>query len=52
MKHLRTILTLAGVAIAVATPSLAVNTPALAASRDGKCDSGEFCYYYNSNQAG
>jgi murein DD-endopeptidase MepM/ murein hydrolase activator NlpD len=52
MKYLRKILTLAGVAIAVATPVLAVDTPALAASRDGKCDSGEFCYYYNSNQAG
>ncbi len=52
MKHLRKILTLVGVAVAVAAPSLAVDTPALAASRDGKCDSGEFCYYYNSNQAG
>ncbi|MEV4705397.1 peptidase inhibitor family I36 protein [Actinoplanes sp. NPDC049316] len=25
---------------------------ASAADRDGDCDSGEFCYYYNSNQAG
>jgi len=25
---------------------------ASAASRDGTCDSGEFCYYFNSNQAG
>ena len=25
---------------------------AFAADRDGICDSGEFCYYYNSNQAG
>jgi peptidoglycan hydrolase-like amidase len=25
---------------------------ALAAARDGVCDSGEFCYYYNSNEAG
>jgi peptidoglycan hydrolase-like amidase len=25
---------------------------ASAASRDGACDSGEFCYYYNSNEAG
>ncbi|MGS0683683.1 peptidase inhibitor family I36 protein [Nakamurella sp. GG22] len=27
-------------------------TPAFAASRDGHCDAGEFCLYYNSNQAG
>jgi peptidoglycan hydrolase-like amidase len=26
--------------------------PAFAAGRDGNCDSGEFCYYYNSNEAG
>lgn len=26
--------------------------PAQAAARDGVCDSGEFCYYYNSNHAG
>jgi hypothetical protein len=26
--------------------------PASAASRDGVCDSGEFCYYYNSNEQG
>jgi peptidoglycan hydrolase-like amidase len=25
---------------------------ASAAERDGTCDSGEFCYYYNSNEAG
>lgn len=27
-------------------------TPAQAAARNGVCDDGEFCYYYNSNQAG
>lgn len=27
-------------------------TTAAAASRDGICDSGEFCYYYNSDNAG
>ncbi|SNT45734.1 SpoIID/LytB domain protein [Asanoa hainanensis] len=27
-------------------------SPASAAGRDGVCDSGEFCYYYNSNNAG
>ncbi len=26
--------------------------PASAASRDGACNSGEFCYYYNSDEAG
>ncbi|GAA4380927.1 hypothetical protein GCM10023088_44930 [Actinomadura verrucosospora] len=26
--------------------------PASAAARDGKCDSGEFCYYYNSDNQG
>ena len=26
--------------------------PASAASRDGACDSGEFCYYFNSDEAG
>jgi peptidoglycan hydrolase-like amidase len=36
---------------AVATPVL-VMAPANAAGRDGRCDSGEFCYYYNSNQGG
>ncbi|MER7416880.1 CHAP domain-containing protein [Micromonospora peucetia] len=31
---------------------LAVAMPAQAASRDGICDTGEFCYYYNSGHAG
>ncbi|WP_326564081.1 CHAP domain-containing protein [Micromonospora peucetia] len=31
---------------------LAVAVPAQAASRDGICDTGEFCYYYNSGHAG
>ncbi|MEU1810665.1 peptidase inhibitor family I36 protein [Micromonospora aurantiaca (nom. illeg.)] len=41
-----------GAALAMTTSILIVATPASAASRDGVCDSGEFCYYYNSNQAG
>jgi murein DD-endopeptidase MepM/ murein hydrolase activator NlpD len=43
----------AAVTLAAAAP-LAVGTfsPASAAARDGVCDSGEFCYYYNSNNAG
>ena len=35
---------LVGVAVAPGAAS--------AAGRDGVCDSGEFCYYYNSNEAG
>src|SRR4051794_26625573 len=52
MNHLSKTLTLGGLAIAVASPALAASTPAFAASRDGRCDSGEFCYYFNSDQAG
>ena len=33
-------------------PILAAASPAFAAARDGVCDSGEFCYYYNSGEAG
>ncbi|MDL4815090.1 peptidase inhibitor family I36 protein [Actinomadura opuntiae] len=32
--------------------AVAVAGPASAAGRDGVCDSGEFCYYFNSNEAG
>jgi surface antigen len=52
MLRLRKTLTVAGAALAIATSVLTSGTPALAASRDGRCDSGEFCLYYNSNQAG
>ncbi|NBE82506.1 SpoIID/LytB domain-containing protein [Micromonospora rubida] len=38
------VVALAGVAVAPGAAS--------AAGRDGACDSGEFCYYYNSDQAG
>ena len=40
-------LLLAGFAFAVATAA-----PASAAERDGVCNSGEFCYYFNSGEAG
>ena len=33
-------------------PCSATATPAFAASRDGVCDTGEFCYYFNSGEAG
>ena len=41
-------------ALARGRPAIAVAAaaPASAAGRDGVCDSGEFCYYYNSNEAG
>lgn len=38
--------------VAAAILSAVFATPASAAARDGACDSGEFCYYYNSNEAG
>ncbi len=52
MKTIRTALTVAGTALAITVPLIGTSTPAFAASRDGVCDSGEFCYYYNSNEAG
>ena len=52
MNQLSKTLTLGGLAIALASPALAASTPAFAASRDGRCDGGEFCYYFNSDQAG
>ncbi|GAA1182520.1 surface antigen [Kitasatospora gansuensis] len=51
MKNIRTTLAIAGTALAMAVP-LVASTPAFAASRDGVCDSGEFCLYYNSDQGG
>jgi Stage II sporulation protein/Peptidase inhibitor family I36 len=39
-------------AVLLMTGAVALAAPASAASRDGRCDSGEFCYYFNSNEAG
>jgi surface antigen len=50
--QLRKALTVAGTALAITVPFLASVSPAYAAARDGSCDSGEFCYYYNSDEAG
>lgn len=51
--QLREVLTKTGVTIAAAAiATLAVGTPASAAARDGTCDPGEFCYYYNSGHQG
>ncbi|MFC8722606.1 CHAP domain-containing protein [Kitasatospora sp. NPDC057198] len=53
MKNIRTTLTVAGTALAMAVPLVvATSVPAFAAGRDGVCESGEFCYYYNSDNAG
>ncbi len=50
--HLRKAVTVAGAALAITAPLMAAASPAFAAARNGVCDSGEFCLYYNSNQAG
>lgn len=44
----------AAAAIALTAPAIMVATAqsAQAAGRNGTCDSGEFCYYYNSDNAG
>ncbi|MEV4255951.1 peptidase inhibitor family I36 protein [Spirillospora sp. NPDC049652] len=49
LKKALAILAVAGSAFAGAA---AVAGPVSAAGRDGVCDSGEFCYYYNSDLAG
>ncbi|WP_320671651.1 peptidase inhibitor family I36 protein [Patulibacter defluvii] len=45
-------LALAGVAGAVLCATVVAAPSASAAARDGVCESGEFCLYYNSDQAG
>lgn len=53
MRNIRSalaaMLALAAVAVGVTVASAPA---ASAAGRDGKCDAGEFCYYYNSNNRG
>ncbi|MEU7909155.1 peptidase inhibitor family I36 protein [Actinoplanes sp. NPDC049118] len=50
--NIRKGLAVAGAALAVATSILSFSSPASAAGRDGNCDSGEFCLYYNSDNEG
>jgi murein DD-endopeptidase MepM/ murein hydrolase activator NlpD len=45
-------LSLAAAAISLAAPAVVLASPAAAAGRDGTCAAGEFCYYYNSGEAG
>ncbi|GLW65197.1 hypothetical protein Arub01_34410 [Actinomadura rubrobrunea] len=52
MSTLSKILTVTTAAIAFGGAASVLASPASAAARDGKCDSGEFCYYYNSNNQG
>ncbi|MEU7476811.1 peptidoglycan DD-metalloendopeptidase family protein [Lentzea sp. NPDC042327] len=42
----------AAAVLAAASLTALTVTPAAAAARDGVCDSGEFCYFYNSDHAG
>ncbi|MEW9549764.1 peptidoglycan DD-metalloendopeptidase family protein [Nonomuraea sp. NPDC050783] len=52
MRTLTRILTATTTAMALGGAALAVAPPASAAARDGVCDSGEFCYYFNSGNQG
>jgi hypothetical protein len=53
MKNLRKPLAVLAATAALAVPMVATGaTSASAATRDGACNSGEFCYYYNSDEAG
>ncbi|MBO2450897.1 peptidase inhibitor family I36 protein [Actinomadura barringtoniae] len=52
MLGLTKILTATAAAVALGGATVALTTPAQAAARDGACDSGEFCYYYNSDNQG
>src|SRR5689334_16764098 len=52
MSTLSKILTATTAAIALGGAASVFASPASAASRDGVCDSGEFCYYFNSDNQG
>ncbi|GAA0971891.1 hypothetical protein GCM10009555_024010 [Acrocarpospora macrocephala] len=52
MRTLTRILTAATAAMALGGTVLATASPASAANRDGICQAGEFCYYFNSNNQG
>ncbi|MFI6735801.1 peptidase inhibitor family I36 protein [Nonomuraea sp. NPDC050451] len=52
MRTFTRILTAATAAMALGGTVLGTAAPASAANRDGVCDTGEFCYYFNSNNQG
>ncbi|MFC6880259.1 MULTISPECIES: peptidase inhibitor family I36 protein [Actinomadura] len=52
MSKLTRTLTAMTAAVAFGGAAAAMASPASAAGRDGVCDNGEFCYYFNSNNEG
>ncbi|MCP2337981.1 peptidase inhibitor family I36 protein [Actinomadura rupiterrae] len=52
MRTLNKVLTAATAVAALGGTVLATASPAMAAGRNGVCDNGEFCLYYNSGQKG
>ena len=52
MNILRRVTGILAVAVSVLVGIAVAPGAASAAGRDGTCDSGEFCYYYNSGEAG
>ncbi|MFC4533676.1 peptidase inhibitor family I36 protein [Sphaerisporangium dianthi] len=52
MRTLDKILTAAAAATVLGGTVLATASPASAAGRDGVCETGEFCYYFNSGNQG
>ena len=52
IKTLNNFLSATTAALAVGVGIIATASPASAAVRDGVCEDGEFCYYYNSDNAG
>ncbi|ROO90579.1 peptidase M23-like protein [Actinocorallia herbida] len=52
MTKLNKVLSASAAAVALGGMVLATASPASAATRNGKCDAGEFCYYFNSGNKG
>src|SRR5215217_2269270 len=52
VKSWKSLLATAVGAVVMLAGAVAFAGSASAASRDGRCDGGEFCYYFNSNEAG
>ncbi|ROO84872.1 peptidase M23-like protein [Actinocorallia herbida] len=52
MKILHKLLSMTTAVLAIGAGIVATAAPASAAARNGVCEDGEFCYYYNSGNAG
>ena len=52
MRTISKVLTMSTAALALGGAASAMLSPASAAARNGVCETGEFCYYYNSGNAG